>query len=127
MSQIAKDEAISPPYLEQILQLLKKKKWIRSLRGPQGGYTLAKRPADIKVGPVLRDLEGRKSSFFIETKGKQKKNRRNTVALASLIFWGKLATQYTQLIDNTSLKELIDEARLLEKSKKTSHRTSFNI
>ena len=127
VSQIAKDQGIPVSYLEQILHTLKKKRWIRSLRGPQGGYVLAKRPADVFVGPVLRDLEGRRFLLEGPPVPAPKKGDKNTVGLAALLFWGKLAEDFTQLIDNTSLLKIISDARTVEKTRKSSSGFSFNI
>ncbi len=56
--EIAEREVIPARFLEQIFQDLKKAGLIGSKRGPRGGYLLA-RPADqIRVGDVIRALEG---------------------------------------------------------------------
>lgn len=58
ISSIAARESLSEHYLEQLMSKLKKAGLIRSVRGAQGGYTLAKEPAEISVGEILRALEG---------------------------------------------------------------------
>ena len=45
-------------YLEQLFAKLKKSGYIDTVRGPQGGYLLAKKPEEITVGMILRTLEG---------------------------------------------------------------------
>lgn len=45
-------------YLEKLVRLLKKGKYIKSKRGPKGGHILAKDPAAVTVGALVRDLEG---------------------------------------------------------------------
>ena len=45
-------------YLEKLVRLLKKGKYIKSKRGPKGGHILAKDPATVTVGALVRDLEG---------------------------------------------------------------------
>jgi Rrf2 family iron-sulfur cluster assembly transcriptional regulator len=42
IKQIAKEEKISPEFLEQIFYLLKKNGIISSIRGPGGGFVLSK-------------------------------------------------------------------------------------
>jgi len=42
IQDISRRQDISPRYLEQIFQNLKKAGILKSKRGPQGGYTLAK-------------------------------------------------------------------------------------
>lgn len=55
---IAEEEDISENYLEQIMEPLKKAGLVRSIRGAQGGFILAKKPGDIKVREVIEVLEG---------------------------------------------------------------------
>jgi Rrf2 family protein len=58
IEEIAAEKAIPANYLVQILIELKGKGLIRSLRGKAGGYLLARSPAEITVGDVLRAVEG---------------------------------------------------------------------
>lgn len=55
---IADRQAIPPRFLEQIFQDLKRAGLANSKRGPRGGYTLAKSAADIRIGDIIRALEG---------------------------------------------------------------------
>jgi Rrf2 family protein len=54
----AERQSISARYLEQVAIILRRAGFIRSIKGAAGGYTLAKPAEDIKVGDVLRVLEG---------------------------------------------------------------------
>ena len=55
---IAEGEDISTKYLEQIISPLKKAGLVRSIRGPRGGYVLAKSPSEISMKDVVLALEG---------------------------------------------------------------------
>ncbi len=55
---IAKRQNISEKYLEQIVTILSKSGLIRSTRGAQGGYRLARKPSDYTIGEILRVAEG---------------------------------------------------------------------
>ena len=55
---IAEEEDISENYLEQIMEPLKKAGLVRSIRGAQGGFILAKKPGDIKIREAIEVLEG---------------------------------------------------------------------
>ena len=55
---IAEREDISNKYLEQLIAMLKASGLVRSIRGPRGGYTLAKPPSDIQLKEVFTTLEG---------------------------------------------------------------------
>ncbi len=56
--QIAKRQGISEKYLEQIIAVLNRAGFVRSVRGAQGGYCLAGSPEDYTVGQILRLTEG---------------------------------------------------------------------
>lgn len=58
LPSLVKDLKLSQNYLEQLFILLKKSSIVVSKRGKYGGYILAKDPADISVGEVIRALEG---------------------------------------------------------------------
>jgi Rrf2 family protein len=58
LKNIADDERISIRYLEQIIIPLKINRLVKSIRGAGGGYTLARKPEDIKVSEILHALEG---------------------------------------------------------------------
>ena len=50
-------QGISEKYLEQIISVLNKAGYVRSVRGPQGGYHLMKDPKQYTVGMILRLTE----------------------------------------------------------------------
>ncbi|MBA4150609.1 MAG: Rrf2 family transcriptional regulator [Verrucomicrobia bacterium] len=51
-------QGIPPKYLVQILIELKSKQIVKSVRGKEGGYLLARPPAEITLGDVIRAVEG---------------------------------------------------------------------
>ncbi len=55
---IAERQGIPPRFLEQIFQDLKRAGIVVSKRGPQGGYSLAGEPVAVRLGDVIRALEG---------------------------------------------------------------------
>lgn len=56
--EIAKRQDIPIPYLEQLLNRLRKGGLIKSVRGPGGGYILSRNPRNTSLGEVLTVLEG---------------------------------------------------------------------
>lgn len=58
ISEISDKLGISKLYIEQLLRKLKKAGIVKSFRGKDGGYTLAKEPSNIIVGDLIRVLEG---------------------------------------------------------------------
>ena len=58
VKQIADRQGISEKYLEQIIAVLNRAGFVRSTRGAQGGYRLARDPSEYTVGQILRLTEG---------------------------------------------------------------------
>lgn len=58
VAEIATRQGIPDRYLEQMLTSLRRGRILRSLRGPRGGYQLARPPAEIRIAEVVACLEG---------------------------------------------------------------------
>lgn len=58
LKSVAERQGLSDHYLEQLIAVLRKAGLVKSVRGAQGGYVLAREPAEIKVGDIIRVLEG---------------------------------------------------------------------
>ncbi len=58
LSRIAEDEQISRKYLENIFTSLKRGGIVRSVRGPDGGYALARGPTEISLWDVMTAADG---------------------------------------------------------------------
>ena len=56
-AQISQERHIPEKFLFQISNELADKKFIKSIRGPKGGYLLAKKPEDISIADVMDGLE----------------------------------------------------------------------
>jgi len=58
IKDISRRQAIPPRFLEQIFQDLKRAGLVTSKRGPRGGYALAMDADDVRIGDIVRALEG---------------------------------------------------------------------
>lgn len=125
VSQIAKQEAISTGYLEQILNALKRKGLVKSVRGPQGGYVLNQKPSDISLGDLFCQLEGK--NFFPTGVPRTISADSSETAVADFIFWKKFESLLETGFSGVSLKELVDEARRIKKTKSVSPQATFHI
>ena len=56
--RISEEQHVSVAYLEQILNRLRRSGIIKSVKGPGGGYMLARDPGTISIGEILKELEG---------------------------------------------------------------------
>ena len=57
LGEISKRQNISMPYLEQLFVKLRRSKLVISVRGPGGGYRLAKAPNEIRIVDILTAVE----------------------------------------------------------------------
>ena len=124
VSQIAKKEGISVPYLEQILNALKKGGLVKSVRGPQGGYTLAQKPSEISLHALYIALDAGKERskpavVFSAEHGE--------VSIANAIFWQKFEMAIQNGLSKITLKDLVDEARHVKKAKLRFQAPTFHI
>lgn len=106
LKAIAERQGIPEAYLEQLFAMLKKAKLVKSTRGAQGGYKLARQPGEISVGEVLRALEGGLSVVDCldeaELCGK-------SCACPSRIVWKRLTDGINKIVDGITLSDMIDE------------------
>ncbi len=58
ISELADLNDIPQKYLEQILISLKQSGFVRSVRGPSGGYKLSQDPSKITTAEVIRSIDG---------------------------------------------------------------------
>ena len=58
LKDVAERQDISMKYLEQIISTLVRAGFVKSIRGPQGGYRLSKTPKEYTIGMILRQVEG---------------------------------------------------------------------
>ena len=59
IKDVAQRQEISTKYLEQIISILVRAGYVKSLRGAQGGYQLIRQPGEYSVGAILRLTEGK--------------------------------------------------------------------
>ncbi|MDA8175250.1 MAG: Rrf2 family transcriptional regulator [Nitrospiraceae bacterium] len=58
IKEISARQDVSVPYLEQILNTLRRAGLITSIKGPGGGYVLSMDPGGISIGQILKELDG---------------------------------------------------------------------
>tara|TARA_Y100000588_G_C13718729_1_gene696294 strand:- start:72 stop:575 length:504 start_codon:yes stop_codon:yes gene_type:complete len=66
LKQIAERQNISDRYLEQVFSLLRKGGFVKSIKGPQGGYMLDCDPVITTVYDLLNAIEGQLSFSYID-------------------------------------------------------------
>ncbi|WP_373242956.1 RrF2 family transcriptional regulator [Megamonas funiformis] len=105
IKDIAERQQISDKYLEQIVSSLNKAGFVKSLRGPQGGYRLTKKPEEYTVGMILRLIEG--SLAPVACLDDDINNCTRADRCPTLILWKKLYDAISEVVDNITLADLI--------------------
>ena len=105
IKDIAERQQISDKYLEQIVSSLNKAGFVKSLRGPQGGYRLTKKPEEYTVGMILRLIEG--SLAPVACLDVDINNCIRADRCPTLILWEKLYDAISAVVDNITLADLI--------------------
>ena len=103
---IAGRQEISEKYMEQIISVLNKAGFVRSVRGPQGGYFLTRNPAEYTVGMILRLTEGSMAPVDCVDKEIIACDRMENCATS--IVWKRLNEAISEVIDNITLADLVD-------------------
>ena len=103
---IAERQDISDKYLEQIVSVLNKAGFVKSIRGPQGGYKLTKRPEQYTVGMILRLTEGSLAPVSCLDDEVNMCDRQEECV--TLILWRKLDDAIKSVIDNVTLADLLE-------------------
>ncbi|MBU5627574.1 Rrf2 family transcriptional regulator [Oscillibacter sp. MSJ-2] len=105
LKDVARRQEISVKYLEQIVGLLSKAGFLRSSRGPQGGYRLSRRPEEYTVGEILRLTEGNLAPVScLEDEENQCSRCRQC---GTLDFWTGLYRTVNSYIDRYTLADLV--------------------
>jgi Rrf2 family iron-sulfur cluster assembly transcriptional regulator len=126
IKDIAKRQNISPRYLEQIFQGLKKAGVLKGKRGPHGGYVLSKSPDEITVGDVLRSTEGSPELVFCVSKNMQKECGRLDTCVTRPI-WQEAYSVIFDYFDSISVQDLCDMGERIERGRSTEYQKSGNV
>ncbi len=138
-THIARRQDLSVAYLEQLLHRLKRQGFVSSIRGPRGGYVLAKDPQQITMADVVHVLDGTTSNG----KGRQtsrrggvgganrlaritsKEAQRHGQRIAQAV-WHCVHERLTQSLGEVTLQHLCDEVRTAA-GEPLEHRYVFHI
>ena len=102
LRDVAKRQGISDKYLEQIIAVLNKAQYVKSIRGAQGGYILTKPLEEYTVGMILRVTEG--SLAPVACVEEQECERIDDCVMAQV--WQKINTAVCEVVDSITLADL---------------------
>ena len=103
LKDISNRQEVSLKYLEQIIAMLNKAGYVKSTRGNNGGYRLAKLPEEYKVGDILRKTEGDLAPIAC-VNGEECGKRENCKTFK---FWQGLDNVINEYVDSKTLADLI--------------------
>lgn len=106
LNDIASRQQISEKYLEQIISVLNKAGYVKSIRGPQGGYQLVKKPEEYTVGMILRTTEGDLAPVSCVGSGAVECDRAD--GCVTVRIWQKINDAVDNVVDNITLEDLVD-------------------
>lgn len=109
ISQVAARQGISDKYLEQIVALLHRAGYVRSIRGAQGGYMLTRPPEEYTVGMILRQAEGSLSP--VSCLDDEVNQCEQAGQCSTLSLWQQIKDAVDQVVDNMTLADLIEEQK----------------
>lgn len=105
LKEVAARQGISIKYLEQIAASLGRAEMLRSGRGAQGGYRLARAPETYTVGSILRLTEGNLAPVTCLEDPENRCERCDICA--TLDFWTGLYATVTAYVDRFTLADLV--------------------
>lgn len=106
VKDIAARQEISDKYLEQIISTLNKAGYVRSIRGPQGGYRLTRKPEQYTVGMILRLTEGSLAPVVCLDEEENTCDKQDTCATLQL--WKMLNDAISNVVDKVTLADLVE-------------------
>ena len=106
VKNIAERQEISEKYLEQIIAVLNKAGYVRSVRGAQGGYRLSKDPSEYTVGMILRLTEGNLAPVACLATKENECERCDTCE--TIAVWKQLQDAINSVVDNVTIADLLE-------------------
>ncbi len=131
IKDISERQRISPRYLEQIFQKLKKQKILGSKRGPKGGYFLKMDPKDITLYEIITATEGPIELVFCVSTDEHGVNcgpecDMKPECIASPL-WQDVGEQIAAIFKKTTIQMLCDKAEKLGIERKLDARFMYYI
>ena len=131
IQDISRRQQISPRYLEQIFQNLKRAGILKSRRGPQGGYSLARKPDEITVLEILNATE--QDVLLVDCGGvTTKKRKRKTECpfegnCVTQTVWEEASTLLNTLFSGITLQNLCQRGHDMGIKKEQDPRVMYYI
>ena len=107
LAAISARQQISLSYLEQLFGKLRRHELVASTRGPGGGYSLARKAADITVADIIVAVDEPMDATSCH--GRENCMGEDTGRCMTHDLWTSLNAKMIEYLDSISLKKLVDE------------------
>jgi Rrf2 family cysteine metabolism transcriptional repressor len=114
LKTVAERQNLSDHYLEQLIAMLRKSGLVNSVRGAQGGYVLAREPSEIKVGDIIRALEGPIAPVYCVSEKDPGSCDEADYCITRTV-WARVRDGLAALLDSISLADMCREAEASHK------------
>jgi Rrf2 family transcriptional regulator, cysteine metabolism repressor len=106
LADIARNELLPLPYLEQLIGELRRAGLVEGVRGLHGGYRLTRRPDQISVGAIYRVLEGAIAPVECTAEDYLPHSCEREAGCLSRSVWTRVRDSIAQVLDSTTLDDL---------------------
>jgi Rrf2 family iron-sulfur cluster assembly transcriptional regulator len=117
LAEISSRQKISLSYLEQLFGKLRRRSLVDSVRGPGGGYRLARDMAGISVAEIILAVD----EPIDATQCAGKENCRDEQKCLTHDLWATLNERIFDYLEAVTLRQLVDNQRAKESGQKTVH------
>jgi Rrf2 family protein len=114
IKNIAERQEISNKYLEQIITVFSRSGFVKSARGAQGGYRLARPAEEYTVGMILRLIEG--SLVPVACMKDEPNQCPRAEQCVTLEVWKQLDEAIRSVVDQITLADLVEKHKRKQKS-----------
>lgn len=118
LAGISQRQEISLSYLEQLFGKLRRHEIVESVRGPGGGYNLARRAEDVTIADIIIAVDEPLDATQCGGKENcQSSHHENGARCMTHDLWATLNAKMVDYLDSVSLKDLVDQ----QKQKSAEH------
>ena len=110
LTWIAEAQHLPAGYLEQLAIPLRRAGLIEGVRGAHGGYQLARPPSQVRVGEIVRALEGAVAPVECLSEDYPQGSCELELGCLSRPIWQRLKESIDQVLDSTTLADLCASA-----------------
>lgn len=119
LADIARRQGISLSYLEQLFARLRRHRLVDSIRGPGGGYSLARDPEQISVAAIIVAI----NENIDTTQCGGDKNCAEDETCLTHYLWEKLSERIYEFLNGISLADLVAREHVREVAQRQQERT----